>query len=130
MNLTLEQGQTGTVETEELQDQIRSLISELNWKIPKLAEVLYVALNDDETKDEKSEIEAFYEKLKGHLKRKSTRPELLNNYLNIITNHPEYIKSSVISARYVPSNSISATLRSGLKSISKNITQNIDENDL
>lgn len=129
-NLSLEQGQIGTVETEELQSQIRSLISELNWKLPKLAEVLYIALNDDEVSDEEIEIKVFYEKLKGHLKRKTTPAKLLNNYLNIITTHPDYMKSSVISARYIPSDSISITLRSGLKSISKNITQSIDENDL
>jgi len=118
------------VETEELQDQIRSLISELNWKTPKLAEVLYIALNDDEVSDEENEIKLFYEKLKGHLKRKTTPPQLLNSYLNIITSHPEYIKSSVVSARYIPSDSISETLRSGLKSISKSIAQSIDENNL
>ena len=77
------------METEELQSQIRSLISELNWKLPKLAEVLYIALNDDEVADEKIEIKVFYEKLKGQLKRKTTSAKLLNNYLNIITTHPD-----------------------------------------
>lgn len=129
-NVSLKQGQIGTVETEELQSQINSLIHKLGWRTPKLAAVIYVAINDDEVSDEESEIKAFREKLKGHLKRKTTPPELLNNYLNIIRSHPEYQKSNVISARYVPSDNISETLRSELKSISKSITRRIGKNDL
>lgn len=116
--------------TEELQEQLKSLISEMNWKLPKVAEVLYVSLNDDEVLDEEKEIKKFYEKLKGQLKRRTTSPKLLENYINLITNHPEYIKSNIISTRYVPSNTLSQSLRSNLGEISKGITKRINKNNL
>ena len=129
-NLPSSSGQVGTMSTEELQSQIKSLIAELNWKLPKLAEVLFVAFNDDDVCDENIEIEKFYEKLKGHLKRKSTPPGLLKNYINIITNNSEYIKSNVVVPKYIPAQSISESLRSELELTSKAITRRISGNDL
>ncbi len=129
-NLPSSSGQIGTMSAEELQCQIKSLISELNWKLPKLAEVLFVALNDDDVCDEKSEIEKFYEKLKGHLKRSSTPPDLLKKYINIITNHSEYIESSVLVPKYIPSQGISESLRSEIEATSKAITRRLSGNDL
>ena len=121
-NLLSSSGQIGTMIEEELQNQIKSLIAELNWKLPKLAEVLFVALNDDDVCDEENEIKIFYEKLKGHLKRKSTSQELLKNYINIITNHPAYMKSDVLVPKYISSQGISNSLRSEIEVISKTIT--------
>lgn len=115
--------------TEDLQNQIRAIIAELNWKLPKLAEVLFTALNDDEVFDENTEIKKFYEKLKGHLKREKTPPELLRNYLNIITCHPAYIKNDVITPKYIPSDKISESLRCEMGTISKSITQMIIDED-
>ena len=116
--------------TEELQSQIKSVIAALNWKLPKLAEVLFVAMNDDDIYDEQSEVNAFYEKLRGHLKRKTTPPELLNNYLNIITNHPEYIKSDTVVTKYVKYSGISDDVRSDIEAVSKAITLRVKNDDL
>ncbi|MEZ0148623.1 MAG: hypothetical protein AB9Q22_00690 [Candidatus Reddybacter sp.] len=119
------------MKTKEIQNQIRSIASEMNWKLPKVAEVLFVALNEDDASiNEQMAINIFYEKLKGQLKRETTSSDLLNKYLNIMTNHPVYIKSNVVVPKYIFSNSISDALRSEMEITSKNITLSIRGDDL
>lgn len=117
------------MDTKELQDQIKSVSARLNWKIPKLAEILFVATNDEQC-DEEVEVKLFYEKLKGQLKRNKTSPELLNNYLNIITNHPDYIKSDIVVPKYITTDKISQSLRDAIEITSEDITQRVVKNDL
>jgi len=116
------------METKELQNEIKSDISSINWKIPKLAEVLFVALHD-EVINEENEQKRFYEKLKGQLKRESTPPDLLKNYLRIIREHPEYEKARAFKPHHIPSNCISKSMESELKNISESITKKIKRNE-
>lgn len=114
------------METEELQDEIRNLISALGWKLPKLAEVLYVERHDDDVYDEDRAIKAFYEKLKGHLKRSTTSSELLKKYLEIIAQHPDSKKNDIVIPQFHQTKILSESMVLGMRSISKNIMQEID----
>ncbi|GAA6133820.1 hypothetical protein NBRC116188_06090 [Oceaniserpentilla sp. 4NH20-0058] len=114
--------------TNELQEVIKGTIDGLGWKIPKLAEVLYIHLNDEEPNEEES-IRKFYEKLKGQLKRPTTPPEVLEQYINVIRTHPDYQKCNTVLPQYIPGHRISSNIQSGMKRISKNITKGL-ANDL
>jgi hypothetical protein len=110
--------------TEELQSEIKNTMSSLGWKTTHLAEVLYVAINDDDVQnDDPEEIKRFYEKLKGQLKRETTNPELLANYLKILSEHPEVQKHKLILPIYPKNNCLSDKFVAKMSQLSKEITK-------
>jgi len=118
LKISISKGRIGTMTTEELQGEINRICSFLGWKLPKLAEILYVEINDDEVNyDDESCINKFYEKLKGQLKRRSTPSDLLENYLRIISMHPEFKKHNLVLPVFMPQGNLSKNMLDGMKSI-------------
>ena len=115
------------MESEIIQKEIKTLLSKLGWSIPKLAEVIYVEKHEDdeaidEAIDEAKAINSFTAALKKQLKRKSTNSMLLEEYLLIISNHSDFCKLGLTVPYYVKSKVLSETMESGMKDISKLIT--------
>lgn len=102
----------------EIQFQIKSLIAELGWTQNKLAEILYIELNDIDNEDE---MERFQERLKKELQRSTTKVEKLKTYLDIIVRHRDTKKIDVVFNKHIPLGSISSTLSQAMGDISKEI---------
>ncbi|HGK7311451.1 hypothetical protein [Aeromonas hydrophila] len=102
----------------EIQFQIKSLIAELGWTQNKLAEILYIELNDIDNEDE---IERFQERLKKELQRSTTKAEKLKTYLDIIVRHRDTKKIDVVFNKHIPLGFISSTLSQAMGDISKEI---------
>ena len=118
------------METKDLQKEIKLLLEKLNWSLPKLAEVIYVEkFDDDEAQDESIAIRKFISTLKKQLSRESTSAELLKEYLLIISNHSDFSKLGLVTPYYTKSNKLSNTMESGMKNISKVITEMCIESD-
>lgn len=111
------------MEAEDLKKEIKILLGKLNWSLPKLAEVIYVEkFDDDEAQDEAIAIKKFESKLKKQLSRKTTKAELLQEYLVIISNHADFSKLGLIMPYYTKSKKLSNTMEVGMQSISKLVT--------
>ena len=112
--------------TEILRKEITSIMKRLNWKIPQLADILYVEMNDI---DNEVEQKKFFEQLKGHLKRNTTPPELLDKYLRIISFHDDFVKSDLLLPTFIPHNNLGPDVLKGMKDISKEITKQVKNVD-
>lgn len=75
----------GTMDTLELQKEIKKLIGKLGWSQKRLGREVYIATFDD-----CEEITKFEEKAKKDLSRKTTNAERLHEYLKIISHHHEF----------------------------------------
>ncbi|EDM66814.1 MAG: hypothetical protein COA76_16890 [Moritella sp.] len=112
------------MEVENIQQEIKILLTKLDWSIPKLAEVIYVEkFDDDEAEDEVSAVKTFESKLKKQLSRKTTKTKLLEEYLIIISNHNDFSKLGLAIPYYVESKTLSATMEDGMRKISKLVTE-------
>lgn len=93
--------------TEEKQKQIQELRNSLGWSARKLADVLYEELYCNDYEDlhdaDPEAVSKFYEKLKKHLTRKTTPIKRLDEYLKIVTEHPDYtaLKLDKVPTKYV-----------------------------
>ena len=105
--------------TKEMQNEINEIISKLSWSQYRLADVLYTAKYDDdgnvEDKNGKTDKDRCYEKLKKELTRSSTKPALLESYLQIICNDREFEKLDCVKPFYVKHDDLNSTVESGLK---------------
>ncbi|WP_262507208.1 hypothetical protein [Vibrio vulnificus] len=81
------------MDIKEAQDEIKILISLLGWSQKKLARELYMEEFED---DDELEIKRYEEKVKKALYRGTTKVELLEGYLNFITNHPTFSKKRLV----------------------------------
>lgn len=111
--------------TIELQQEIKALLAKLNWSQKRLAREVYFAKYDDE---DDAEINRFEEKLKKDLSRKTTKSELLESYLTVITQHRDFEKLDLIMPSYHPSDVLSREMQKEMYGISKQINQLLDEN--
>lgn len=75
--------------TIELQKQINLIKRQLKWTQNKLISVLYTELYETDVEEE---MRKFQERVKKELRRETTKPEKLQNYLNIISEHPDFKK--------------------------------------
>ena len=104
--------------TIELQDEIKGILATLKWSQKRLGREFYIAQHDY---DDDDEIRRYEEKVKKDLSRKTTKPELLIKYLEIISQHNEFKNLNVVIPCYVKSGSLSDEIESGMLSISKEI---------
>lgn len=111
---------TKTAETQELQNQIKELVAKLGWSQNRLAREIYVELNEV---DDDREIGRFQERLKKDLSRKTTKPQRLEEYINVILRHVDAEKLDIVKNRYVPLGFLSSSLTSGLAKISAEIDE-------
>ncbi|REL26204.1 hypothetical protein DXX93_06140 [Thalassotalea euphylliae] len=110
--------------TEELQHEIKSLLAKLNWSQKRLGSEVYLAKYDDE---DEYEIKRYEEKVKKDLSRRTTKPELLMSYLEIISQHNELKKLDLIVPSYCRSGLLSNTIENGMSDISKLISKLVCE---
>lgn len=102
--------------TTELQKKIKSLLGKLKWSQKRLGREFYYAKYDD---DDAVEINRYEEKVKKDLIRKSTSPEVLQSYLDIIVRHDEFQKLDIMIPTYHRTGVLSDPMENGMKNISK-----------
>ena len=102
--------------TIELQDEIKKILAKLKWSQRRLGREFYIAKHEY---DDDDEIRRYEEKVKKDLTRKSTKPELLNSYLEIIAQHNEFKNLDVVIFSYHKSGVLSDTMEEGMNDISK-----------
>lgn len=106
--------------TAELQEEIKSLLGKLKWSQKRLGRELYYAKYDD---DDAVEISRSEEKAKKDLSRKSTKPEVLQSYLDVIVQHNEFKKLDIVVPVYQKSGALSEDVERGMLQISKVISE-------
>jgi len=111
------------MDTVDIQNDIKLIISKLGWSQNRLAREIYVATYEYDDDDEVKKLE---ERLKKELSRKTTKPERLLQYLAIISRHNEFKNLDVIVPAYIEGGLLSATLKAGMKAISKNLSENLE----
>ena len=109
--------------TKSIQEEIKKAIDKLGWSRNRLAREIYVATYDF---DDDVEINKLEERLKKELTRATTKPVRLLEYLAIISKHNEFKNLDIVMPIFIESELLSLTLKSGLKSISKKLTINIE----
>ena len=107
------------VQTKELQADIKSLIKKLKWSRKTLACEIFYELNEN---GDSTDLARFEESLKKSLTRETTKPELLQRYLNIISQHRDFKKLKTIVPQYHQSGTLSKGMEIGMKNISKLIS--------
>lgn len=93
--------------TAQKQQQIRTMLDALGWSHKQLADVLYEELQCSEFEDLENvspeEIRKFREALKKQLQRDSTPESRLEQYVKIISEHPDFVALGldVVVPKYV-----------------------------
>ncbi len=106
------------------QEKIRSILDTLNWSYRQLADVLYEELYCDPHQNledtNPKDISLFHEALKKQLKRKTTPEKRLDEYLTIISEHPDFLAArlDVIVPKYLKHQCLNENLANELKNIS------------
>ncbi|AWG79567.1 elongation factor Ts [Vibrio parahaemolyticus] len=110
--------------TAQKQQQIRTMLDALGWSHKQLADVLYEELQCSEYEDiedaSPQEIRKFREALKKQLKRVSTPESRLEQYVKIISEHPDFIALglNVVLPKYVNHRCLNDDSLAGLAEIS------------
>ncbi|MEJ3630369.1 hypothetical protein [Vibrio vulnificus] len=76
------------IETQNLQREIKAIIKALGWSVPKFASSYLIDINDRDVPED--EILSFIEKVKKQLIRRTTKVELLREYLSYIKGLDSY----------------------------------------
>lgn len=84
----------------------------------------YIYDNDNE-----EDIEIFYEKFRGHLKRNTTSVETIDIYLNYLYNMEEFKKKCYIKPTYIKDEIFGKEFDERMKKISKNITEILEKKE-
>ncbi|MFL1466850.1 hypothetical protein [Marinobacter sp. HN1S83] len=112
----------GTNRTLELQEAIESLIARVGWSRKALARQLHWELNDT---DDNEELNRFEERLKKELTRPTTKPELLERYLDVIRHLPEVEKANLVVPQYISSKRLYPEIESALIDLSKDLSKSL-----
>ncbi|ELA9194921.1 TPA: elongation factor Ts [Vibrio parahaemolyticus] len=110
--------------TTQKQKQIRTMLDALGWSHKQLADVLYEELQCSEYEDiedaSPDEIRKFREALKKHLQRESTPESRLEQYVKIISEHPDFVALGldVVVPKYVNHRCLNEDSLTGLAEIS------------
>lgn len=107
------------------QKQIQNALDALGWSHHRFADVLYDELNDnDDFKEtDKDDIRKLGQNIKKQLQRDSTPEERLNQYLQILSKHPDYqaLGLGYILPTYLPHRSIDEGLALQLTQLSSEL---------
>lgn len=114
----------GTERTKELQQAIHSIIDRVGWSRKALARQLHWELHDT---DDDEEIRLFEERLKKELTRPTTKPELLEYYLDVLRRLPEVERADLVAPQYMPSTRLGAGIESALKDLSKGLSESLKD---
>ncbi|RMA82707.1 hypothetical protein DFR27_0664 [Umboniibacter marinipuniceus] len=105
--------------TRELQDEIRTLLSQIGKSQVWLAGELYYAGNPG--RDDDLEFKKYVERVKKQLQRSGTKPELLNYYIKFISNHEDVKNRVGVLPHYASTRSLSSRMEEKLKAFSSSI---------
>lgn len=107
------------------QKQIQNALDALGWSHRQFADVLYEELNDnnDFKETDKDDIRKLGQNIKKQLQRDSTPEERLNQYLQILSEHPDYqaLNLGSILPTYVPHRGIDEGLALQLTQLSSEL---------
>lgn len=110
--------------TTQKQKQIRTMLDALGWSHKQLADVLYEELQCSEYEDiddtSPQEVRKFRETLKKQLQRESTPESRLEQYVKIISEHPDFVALGldVVVPKYVNHRCLNEDSLVGLAEIS------------
>lgn len=107
--------------TEEKQNELKKWISKLGMTRKYFAEQYFIDTYIYEI-DNEDEINAFYEKFKGHLKRKTTSVEKINIYLNYLYEMDKFKKKCYIRPNKIENDIFGKEFDQKMEEISKNIS--------
>lgn len=103
--------------TELKQKQIKALLQKLNLSINTFAGLVYEALYDDDNKEAEQKLA---ENIKKQLQRKTTKEEVLDSYLDILTDQPSYqaLNLDKVRSQYVSHHCLSHDITMSLTALS------------
>ena len=110
--------------TSDLQREIIKIAKVSGFSIKELARRIYTEMN---AIDNQAEIQRFTETFQKQLKRPSTKPERLQNYLNAIASIPDIQKLGIIP-NHIPHDGLGA--RNEIEKISKEIYDDLNSDEL
>lgn len=108
--------------TSEVQNQIKSILTTLGWSQKRLARELYMEEHDY---DDEDEIKKYEEKLKKSLTRKTTKVELLLGYLSFLNNHSEFSEKKFVLTLLFPLACLNDEKLNEMKEFSKVVDKRI-----
>jgi hypothetical protein len=110
------------METDELQDQLRTLAAKMGWSINELARNIYTELNEF---DDEDEIRKFEQNFIKSLSRSTTKKEKLSEYLDIISKHHAVERHGLVLPVYRSTGILDKDSEQAMKSISESITKSL-----
>lgn len=104
------------------QDELKKWIKKLGMTQKYFAEQYFT---DEYNRWNEEEIKEFYEKFRGHLKRKTTPIEKIDIYLNYLYEMDEFKKKCYVKPVYIESDLFSKDFSEKMRNISKMIHEGI-----
>ena len=95
-------------QTERLQREIKRLIKQLGWSQKRFAREL-LAMTDEGDCATEDEVGQYEERVKKHLSRSATKPELLQRYLHQLQQHDAFDNLKVVGKRLANSPCVSVS---------------------
>lgn len=112
----------GTNKTKHLQKEVKDYLAKLKWSQKRFAREWYVEYHEIDNEDE---MKSFQEKVKKDLSRDTTKAELLQSYLEFITQHDEFAKLDCVYQPYKSNGLLSTGIESGMAKISQGIEKQL-----
>ncbi|MCQ4256496.1 hypothetical protein [Stutzerimonas stutzeri] len=109
-------------ETEQLQREIKRLIRQMGWSQKRLAREL-LAMTDEGDCANEEEVGQFEERVKKHLSRSTTKPELLQRYLHQLHQHDAFESLKVVVPYFVPAEGFNINFVKGMQAISMRLDE-------
>lgn len=100
-------------------EELRRTMAQLGWSRKRLAEVVYVALYED---DDPREMARLAERIKKEFQRLTTVADKFEGYLKILQAHPEYAKLGRVIPVYHPGSALSPEIELGMAKISEQLS--------
>ncbi|MBU2114676.1 MAG: hypothetical protein KKE94_13020 [Gammaproteobacteria bacterium] len=120
---------TGTIrdnkQVQHLQDEIIAMQKRLGWTKARLAEVIHCELFE-ENEDEAPSVQNFTESLKKQLTRLTTASELLERYIQIISEHPDYRKADRALSNPMRVGAVDIGILRGVSAASKQLLREME----
>lgn len=111
-------------ETEQLQWEIKRLIKQLGWSQKRFAREL-LAMTDEGDCANAKEVGQYEERVKKHLSRSATKPELLQRYIHQLQQHDAFANLKVVVPHLVPVEGFNMDFVKGMQLISKKLDEKL-----
>lgn len=109
-------------ETEQLQREIKKLIKQLGWSQKRFARELLAMTDEGDCANEK-EVGQYEERMKKHLSRAATKPELLQRYLHQLQHHDAFANLKIVVPHFVASEGFTKDFVKGMRVISMRLDE-------